>query len=79
MPYEVLEKQIKALPEEAVLEVAHYVDYISSIYKVKQSDDSIKSKINAFLQKNPDAFDEFSPVQEAGIEAIRELTKNDTW
>lgn len=79
MPYEVLEKQIKALPEEAILEVAHYVEYISAVYKVKKSDDSIKNKINTFLQKNPDAFDEFAPVQETGIEAIRELTKNDSW
>lgn len=79
MPYEILEKQIKALPAQAFEEVAHYVEYISAVYKVKQSDDSIKNKINSFMQENPSAFDEFEPVQECGIEAIRELTKNDTW
>ena len=32
MPYDVLEKKIKALPSTAFDEVSHYVDYIYSIY-----------------------------------------------
>lgn len=32
MPYDVLEKKIKALPATAFDEVSHYVDYIYSIY-----------------------------------------------
>jgi len=32
MPYDVLERKIKALPATAFDEVSHYVDYIYSIY-----------------------------------------------
>lgn len=79
--YEVLEKQIKSLPENAVLEVMHYVGYLTSLYshQEKNKSESITDKINDFLAKNPTAFDEFSPMQKASLSAIRELTKNDTW
>ncbi|MBP5603053.1 MAG: DUF2281 domain-containing protein [Treponema sp.] len=79
MSYEALEKQIRALPETAQQEVAHYVGYLLSLYNAKAKTDSITERINKFMLENPTAFDEFSPVQEAGIEAIRELTKNDEW
>ena len=39
MSYEVLEKQIRALPEEALEDVSHYLDKISLIYQSKQSVD----------------------------------------
>lgn len=39
MSYEVLEKQIRALPEEALEDVSDYLDKISLVYKVKQSVD----------------------------------------
>ncbi|MBO4759369.1 MAG: hypothetical protein J5505_04845 [Spirochaetaceae bacterium] len=39
MSYEVLEKQIRALPEEALEEVSHYLDKIGSIYQAKQNVD----------------------------------------
>lgn len=81
MPYEILEKQIKSLPENAVLEVMHYVGYLASLYsqQEKNKSESITDKINNFLVKNPTAFDEFMPMQNASLGAIRELTKNDTW
>lgn len=79
MPYELLEKQIKSLPEALQLEVVHYVGYLFSLYNKKPSLDSITECANAFLQENPGAFDEFSQLRECGLEAIRELTKNDTW
>ena len=79
MPYDVLERQIKALPESAQLEVAHYVGYLFSIYNEKREASSVSERINAFMKENPDAFDEFVPVRECGLEAIRELTKNDEW
>lgn len=79
MPYEVLEKQIKALPETAQQEVAHYVGYLFSIYNEKPKSSSVTERINAFMRDNPNAFDEFAPVRECGLEAIRELTKNDEW
>ncbi len=79
MPYAVLEKQIRELPEAAQLEVAHYVNYLYSLYTEKSKKDSVTERVNAFLKENPTAFDEFAPVREVGVEAIRELTKNDTW
>ncbi len=79
MPYEVLERQIRALPETAQQEVAHYVGYLFSIYNKKQSSSSVKDRINAFLKDNPNAFEEFTPVTNSGLEAVRELTKNDEW
>ena len=79
MSYDVLEKQIRALPDEAQLEIAHYVGYLFSLYNSNSEKKVISDKINSFLQKNPTAFDEFKNVENAGLESIRELTKNDTW
>ncbi len=79
MPFAVLEKQISALPLEAQREVVHYVAYLYSIYNAKKRNPSISERINSFFKENPDAFSEFEPVSNAGIEAIRELTKNDSW
>lgn len=77
MSYELLEKQIRALPERAQQEVAHYVGYLSALYG--NSDGMISERIDAFMRENPNVFDDFAPVRETGIEAIRELTKNDSW
>ena len=79
MPLAVLERQIRALPEAAQMEVAHYVGYLYSLYNAKPQRDGVTEKVNAFLKENPAAFDEFARESEAGIEAIRELTKNDSW
>ena len=39
MSYDVLEKQIRALPEEALEEVSAYLDKIKSIYQTNQTVD----------------------------------------
>lgn len=39
MSYEVLEKQIKALPEEALDEVSAYVEKLSNVYESKKNID----------------------------------------
>ena len=39
MSYEVLEKQIRTLPEAALEEVSIYLDKIGNIYKAKQNVD----------------------------------------
>ncbi len=39
MSYEVLEKQIRELPETALEEVSQYLDKIGSIYRAKQDVD----------------------------------------
>lgn len=39
MSYEVLEKQIRALPVEALEEVSAYLDRIGNVYKAKQNVD----------------------------------------
>ena len=79
MSYDALEKQIRALPDEAQQEIAHYVGYLFSLYNSTSEKKTVSEKINTFLQKNPTAFDEFKDFENAGLESIRELTKNDTW
>lgn len=39
MSYDVLEKQIRALPEEALEEVSAYLEKIGNIYQTKQTVD----------------------------------------
>ena len=79
MPYDVLEKIINSLPEAAVIELTHYVQYLTSIYSTKDKNAYITNRINEFLQKNSDAFTEFKTMEKASLSSIRELTKNDTW
>lgn len=79
MPYNVLEKTINSLPEAAVIELTHYVQYLASIYSTKDKNAYITNRINEFLQKNSDAFTEFKTLEKASLSSIRELTKNDTW
>lgn len=71
MPYEILEKQIRSLPENAVLEVMHYVGYLASLYSQQNESESITDKINNFLAENPTAFDEFVPMQNASLSASK--------
>ena len=78
MAYKFLEEQIDALPIEAQQEVAHYVGYLHSLYNARKRQKlSVADRVNAFMKENPNAFDEFAPVRDAGLQAIRELTKND--
>ena len=79
MPYDILEKTINSLPEAAVIELTHYVQYLASVYSTKEKDTSVTARINEFLQKNPDAFPEFKTMQKASLSAVRKLTKNDSW
>ena len=79
MSFEVLQKQIQALPEAALNELFHYVEYLSFVYSNKKETNAVTSKIDDFLKKNPDAFEEFRENEKASIKSIRELTKNDTW
>ena len=79
MSYDTLEKQIQALPLEAQQEVAHYVEYLFALYNSVNQKNEISKRINTFMKKHPTAFNDFSNTQDAGLESIRELTKNDTW
>ena len=49
MPYDVLEKTINSLPEAAVIELTHYVQYLASIYSTKDKNAYITNRINEFL------------------------------
>ncbi len=79
MPYDILEKTINSLPEAAIIELTHYVQYLASVYSAKETESSITNKINDFLKNNPDAFAEFKTMEKASLSSIRELTKNDAW
>ncbi len=79
MPYDVLEKTINSLPEAAITELTHYVQYLASVYSPKKEKISITNKINNFLKENPNVFSEFKTQEKASLSSIRELTKNDAW
>lgn len=67
LPYDVLEKTINSLPEAALVELTHYVEYLASIYSQKENH-SVTNKINNFLKKNPDCFDEFKTMEKASLQ-----------
>ena len=46
-------------------------------YLKKNSRKNITQKLNEVY--NDDYYKEFEPISNAGLESIRELTKNDTW
>ena len=50
MPYDVLEKTINSLPEAAVIELTHYVQYLASIYSTKDKNAYIKP--SGMIKKN---------------------------
>lgn len=53
---------------------------IEEFKKDMESEESdITKKINNFIACNPDAFCEFSDIKKVGLEALRELTKDDEW
>ncbi len=79
MSYEVLEKQIKALPDDAFTELSHYVEYLTMRYGWQKKEISITNKINDFFKQNPDSFNEFKNIEKSNLSSLRELTKNDTW
>ena len=79
MPYDVLEKTINSLPEAAVIELTHYVQYLAAVYSTKEKDTSVTARINEFLQKNPDTFSDFKTMEKASLSSVRESTKNDSW
>ena len=66
MPYDVLEKTINSLPEAALVELTHYVEYLTSIYSQKENQ-SVTNKINNFLKNNPACFDEFKTMEKASL------------
>ncbi|WP_147634154.1 hypothetical protein [Treponema pectinovorum] len=79
MSFEILEKQIRSLPENAQKEVEHYVGYLVSIYNSNSDAISVEQRIDKFFKKNPNAFGEFKQTSDVGIKSIQELTKNDVW
>ena len=83
MPYEVLERKFRSLPEQSFAEVSQFFDYI--LYKFgtlsaeKENGDSIDQslveRINAACEKHP--MENFS--QDATVAAMWEAVKNDSW
>ena len=67
-------------------ETAHFMGisrsalYLNAIveYIKKNNRKYITQKLNE-VYDNDDYYKEFEPISNAGLESIRELTKNDTW
>lgn len=68
MPYEVLEKQIKALPPRYYESLVDYLDYLTK--KSKEEDESLSQISEEAL---------FSKIRETGLKTVWEQVKNDTW
>jgi uncharacterized FlgJ-related protein len=77
-----------SLPDQvfyAAEETAHYMGiprsklYLNALveYLEKNNRKKITEKLNEVY--NDDYYREFEPIEAAGLESIRELTKNDTW
>ncbi|MCR5399975.1 MAG: DUF2281 domain-containing protein [Treponema sp.] len=78
MPYEVLEKQIKTLPEEYYVQVEHFVQFL--LYEVKnksRKSEDISEKLAAIYSKIPE--NEQTAYCGATLDSWRKLTKNDSW
>lgn len=68
MPYEIIEKKLKAVPEEALSEISDFLDFM--IYKFsKTKTDNAETKENEALER----------VREAGMKTVWESVKNDAW
>lgn len=78
MPYEVLEKQIKNLPEEYYVQVEHFVQFLLHEAKVKaRKSKDISEKLASIYSKIPG--EEQTSCCDAALDSWRELTKNDSW
>jgi uncharacterized FlgJ-related protein len=77
-----------SLPDQvfyAAEETAHYMGiprsklYLNALveYLEKNNRKKITEKLNEVY--NDDYYKEFEPIERAGLESIREITKNDTW
>lgn len=64
MPYDLLEKQIKMLPETYYNELVHYVEFLLKKSEEKQTVDEEKS-----LER----------IRDCGVADVWEYLKNDTW
>lgn len=71
MSYEVLEKQINSLPEEAVAEVEHYVNYLVGVYKKKENNHLDAKNIPASKKPFFDAIGKLS-FDKSAFEELRE-------
>ena len=78
MPYEVLEKQIKSLPQEYYEQVEHFVQFLLHEAKAKsRKSEDISEKLAAIYSKIPESAQ--TACCGATLEFWRELTKNDSW
>lgn len=83
MPFEVLERKFRSLPEQSFGEVSQFFDYI--LYKfgslpditenVDRIDQSLVERINAACAKCPIE----NLVQDATVATMWEAVKNDSW
>lgn len=69
MPYEVLEKQIKALPAKYYDELVRYIKFLTEESKIAQAESELILSEEESLAK----------MREAGIATVWEYLKNDTW
>ena len=78
MPYEVLEKQIKSLPNEYYVQVEHFVNFLLHEAKLKsRKSEDISEKLAAIYSKIPESAQ--TACCGATLESWRELTKSDSW
>lgn len=92
MSFDILEKELKTLPEKYQQEIIqstleqielmkYKVHFFDKEYKIAvfEKKISLTDKINSFLKENPNSFEEFKPNLEANAKRVGEFLKNDEW
>lgn len=64
MPYEVLEKQIKALPESYYTELVHYISFLTQ---------------KVLAEKDVQEDESLAKMRESSLATVWEYLKDDTW
>jgi HSP90 family molecular chaperone len=63
-----------------ILGISRSALYLNALteYLKKNNRKNLTKKLNE-VYGNPDYYKEFEPIENAALESIREITKNDTW
>lgn len=67
MPFEIFAEKVKVLPPRYYAELMDYLEFLVAKSQMQEKKENIQNT------------DEFSRFREIGLEAVRELTKDDTW
>lgn len=74
MPYTAVAEKLKTVPDEYLEDVSDFIDYITVHFGKDSESDNVKKLKKVYGSKS-----KIPQVPEAGLEAIQEMLKDDTW